>query len=271
MTKIRTQLEALCLLKDGDLPLDRMALLIAAEHQPKTTLNIDTYLGQLDQLSNELLERYDAPSSTHLVRFVHEDLRFIGNSQHYHLVDNSYLNRVLDLRRGIPITLALVYLAIAERIGLSAEGVNFPGHFLIRFTAEPELLIDPFSGRQLSRSDCAVLLQQHQGTRAQLLDQHLAAASRRGLLMRLIENIKQNFWRDRDWPAAEQCLNQQRLLEPNQPILELQLGNLKELRSELDAARLIYAQLIQQSKDSDIGKMAAQRLLAMAAAKNQVH
>jgi hypothetical protein len=51
----------------------------------------------------------------------------------------------------------------------------------------------------------------------------------------------------------------------------LQLGNLKELRSELDAARLIYAQLIQQSKDSDIGKMAAQRLLAMAAAKNQVH
>ena len=76
MTKIRTQLEALCLLKDGDLPLDRMALLIAAEHQPKTTLNIDTYLGQLDQLSNELLERYDTPSSTHLVRFVHEDLRW---------------------------------------------------------------------------------------------------------------------------------------------------------------------------------------------------
>jgi regulator of sirC expression with transglutaminase-like and TPR domain len=271
MTKTRTQLEALCLLQDDDLPLDRMALLFAAEHQHDHTFDVSVHLQQLDAFAASFRTQFSKPTSAQLVQYLHQELQFSGNTQHYNRIDNSFFNRVLELRRGIPITLALVHLSVAERVDLSAEGINFPGHFLVRFNGPDELLIDPFTGRRLSRSECEVLLKQNLGQHARLTEAHLAPASRRAFLMRLIENMKQCYWRERAWMSAEHCLNQQRLLEPEQPVLKLQLGNVKELRGDLDAARALYASLIQLAKDSDVGKLAAQRLLAMGGSKHQIH
>jgi hypothetical protein len=103
--------------------------------------------------------------------YLFNDLRFIGNSTNYEDPRNSCLNEVLDRRTGIPITLALLYIEVARRAGLDVQGVNFPGHFLLRCPAgrnEPysaDLIIDAFHGGALLSADaCQELLRRHQGS-----------------------------------------------------------------------------------------------------------
>ena len=194
MSTTRTKIEALCLLNDEDLPLDRLALLFAAEHQARD-IDLDGCLRQLDTLAKKFLTMVQPAGAEQLVSFLANTEQFIGNTQDYGLAENSYLNRVLAVRRGIPISLALVYLSVAERVGIPATGINFPGHFLIRFPEQDNILIDPFAGRALSHSDCQTLLRQNLGPGATLQTAHLEPANRRDLLMRLIENLKQGFWR----------------------------------------------------------------------------
>src|SRR5688500_7378065 len=103
-------------------------------------------------------------------RFLFDELQFVGNREKYEDPRNSCLNEVLDRRTGIPITLSVVYMEIARRAGLQIDGVNFPGHFLVRC---PEvrsrgsngLIIDPFhGGALLSENDCRLLLQRPVGS-----------------------------------------------------------------------------------------------------------
>ena len=270
MSTTRTKIAALCLLNDEDLPLDRLALLFAAEHQAQD-IDLDGCLHKLDTLANDFLATDQPIRAEQLVTFLADTQQFMGNTQDYGLADNSYLNRVLAVRRGIPITLALIYLSVAERVGIAATGINFPGHFLIRFPEQDTILIDPFAGRALSQSDCQTLLRQNLGPGATLEAAHLEPANRRDLLMRLIENIKQGFWRARAWQAAELCLEQQRLLRPNQAALKLQLANIRELRGDLESAKTLYTGLIETTKDSDVGKLAAQRLIAMGHSRRHLH
>ena len=129
MSTTRTKIEALCFLNDEDLPLDRLALLFAAEHQAQD-IDLDGCLAQLDALADDFLITAQPIGAEQLVSFLANTQQFIGNTQAYGLAENSYLNRVLAVRRGIPITLALIYLSVAERVGIPATGINFPGHFL---------------------------------------------------------------------------------------------------------------------------------------------
>src|SRR5207248_10370549 len=97
--------------------------------------------------------------------YLFKELRFVGNELHYEDPRNSCLNEVLDRRTGIPITLALVYMEVARRAGILVEGINFPGHFLLRCPARREpyndLIIDAYHGTILSEQDCRERLRQH--------------------------------------------------------------------------------------------------------------
>jgi regulator of sirC expression with transglutaminase-like and TPR domain len=126
---------------------------------------------------------------------------FFGNEARYDDPRNSFLNDVLERRTGIPITLAVVYLDVGRRAGLPVEGVNFPGHFLVRCrtgTTDPdaqgELLIDPFHrGALLSESDCRHLLRRHVGEDAIFDRRLLAAARKRDILTRMLVNLKRQY------------------------------------------------------------------------------
>ena len=114
--------------------------------------------------------------------YLFDELGFVGNDVHYEDPRNSCLNEVLERRTGIPITLALVYMEVARRAGLHVDGVNFPGHFLVRCPARrgaadaDDLIIDPFhGGALLSEHDCRELLQQHVGDEA-AFESHAAGA-----------------------------------------------------------------------------------------------
>jgi regulator of sirC expression with transglutaminase-like and TPR domain len=141
--------------------------------------------------------------------YLYEELGFSGNRDHYDDPRNSFLNEVLDRRVGIPISLAVVYLEIGCRAGLRLEGVNFPGHFLVRAPAEPgtafteDLIIDPFhAGALLSEVDCRQLLRQHVGDEAAFDRGLLSTATRQQIVVRMLVNLKRLYARMRSFPQA---------------------------------------------------------------------
>jgi regulator of sirC expression with transglutaminase-like and TPR domain len=137
------------------------------------------------------------------------ELHFAGNQVHYDDPRNSFLNEVLDRRTGIPITLALLYMEVARRAGLKVEGINFPGHFLLRCPARrgspytEDLIIDAFhGGALLSEEACRELLRKHAGEEA-LFDAHLLVrANKPQILARMLVNLKRTYVRMHSFPQA---------------------------------------------------------------------
>lgn len=151
-----------------------------------------------------------------LNRLLFEEERFTGNDARYDDPRNSFLNDVLDRRTGIPITLSLVYLDVARRAGLSLEGVNFPGHFLVRYIVEgEELLIDPYHrGALLSDGDCQRLLtKQFDGELAFSRDL-LVTANKRQILTRVLSVLKRLYVRFRSFPQARDVTHLLIALDP---------------------------------------------------------
>jgi regulator of sirC expression with transglutaminase-like and TPR domain len=136
--------------------------------------------------------------------YLYEELGFSGNTDRYDDPRNSFLNEVLDRRLGIPISLALVYLEIGRRAGLRLEGVNFPGHFLVR-APEPgeDLIVDPFhSGALLSEIDCRHLLREYVGDETAYDRALLATATRQHIVVRMLVNLKRLYVRMQSFPQA---------------------------------------------------------------------
>ena len=197
--------------------LAQAALVIARIEYPR--LDPEQYLAMLDAMGDSArraVERaIDAAGSSSTLccikavnRHLFEDLRFVGNRDRYEDPRNSCLNEVLDRRTGIPITLSVVYMEIARRAGLQVEGVNFPGHFLVRCPegrARPGggLIIDPFhGGALLSEHDCRVLLQRHVGSEVAFSKSLLAPTTRPQIIVRMLLNLKRIYVHMRSFPQA---------------------------------------------------------------------
>ncbi len=136
--------------------------------------------------------------------YLFEELGFSGNAERYDDPRNSFLNEVLDRRLGIPISLALVYLEIGRRGGLRLEGVNFPGHFLVRAPdATEDLIVDPFhAGALLSEVDCRHLLREYVGDETAFDRRLLATATRQHIVVRMLVNLKRLYVRMQSFPQA---------------------------------------------------------------------
>lgn len=175
------------------------------------------YLRQLDAMADAVRDRFaragDIDTRSRLASmtgYLYGDLGFAGDREHYDDPRNSFLNVVIERRSGIPISLAVVFLEVAARAGLPAEGVNFPGHFLVRVPLTDEgpgrsVLIDPFhGGATISEADCHHLLRTHLGEEAVLDPAMLAAASKHAILVRMLLNLKRAYVRMRSFPQARQ-------------------------------------------------------------------
>ena len=144
-----------------------------------------------------------------LNRYLFEDQGFAGNTANYDDPRNSFLNQVLERRIGIPITLALVYIEVARRAGVRVDGVNFPGHFLLRFPFGLEgdhdsaVFVDPFHrGAVLSETDCRALLRKHAGDTVAFEPRLLAPATKQQILVRMLVNLKRIYVRMRSFPQG---------------------------------------------------------------------
>jgi regulator of sirC expression with transglutaminase-like and TPR domain len=139
--------------------------------------------------------------------YLFEDLGFHGNEAHYDDPRNSFINDVLVRRAGIPISLAAIYMDVGRRAGLRLEGVNFPGHFLVRAPGggphAPDLLLDVFHGGAILREvDLQRLLERHAGGEVVLTAEALATADTRQTLIRMATNLKRLYVRSRSFPQA---------------------------------------------------------------------
>jgi regulator of sirC expression with transglutaminase-like and TPR domain len=207
---------------EPDLDLALAALLIAAEEYPQ--LAPEPYLRRLDELAERVRDRqWDATAPVvilqDLTRVLFEEEGFRGNRDSYYDPRNSFLNDVLDRRLGIPITLSVVYLEVGWRLGLPLHGVNFPGHFLVRYDGEAlKLLVDPFQGGMVRFEDEAQDLLDHvYGGSVRMQPEYLRVADRRAILVRILENLKNNWLNARDDARALGALERILLLLPDSP------------------------------------------------------
>jgi regulator of sirC expression with transglutaminase-like and TPR domain len=139
------------------IPLFEAAASLAQDEYPR--LDLENVLSTVEQLGRRLSERCRNLSTElkrlqETSRFFHKELGFSGNVNNYYDPDNSFVHKVLETRRGIPITLAIIYIELARTIGLDAHGVSFPGHFLIKINLhEGPVVLDPFTGQSLTKED----------------------------------------------------------------------------------------------------------------------
>ncbi len=195
---------------DEAINLAEAALLIAAEEYRE--LEIEAYLGRLDEMAGTLKRRLRADISQAdtviaLNRYLFDELGFAGDAANYYDARNSFLNEVLDRRRGIPITLALVYIEIGRRVGLPVHGVAFPAHFLVKCNLrDGTVVLDPYAkGASLSfdelRRRIRALRNGVEPTRSMVATM-LVAASNREILARILRNLKGIYSHHKEWMKA---------------------------------------------------------------------
>jgi regulator of sirC expression with transglutaminase-like and TPR domain len=230
--------------RQGDqVELARACLQIAEDAYPG--LDVDGYVGEIDRFANRLRARVPPQAVAEdrviaLNEFLFDDLGFGGNTDNYYDPRNSYLNEVIDRRKGIPITLSVLYMEIGRRIGLPFEGVSFPGHFLVRLPLRGgTLVLDPFSGgvpqseAELRERLKRVIPREATGgiPVAELpLDEFLEPASNRQILARVLRNLKVAY-REKDQP--------ERLLE----VLNRMIVVVPESAAELRDRGFVYQRL----------------------------
>ena len=194
---------------DDHFPLLETAASLAQDEYPD--LDVQQVLGDVDQLLARLKRRIPADAGPLqrlrvLNQFFFRALSFGGNVNDYHDPDNSYLNAVLRTRRGIQISLAVLWMELAQGLGLRARGIGFPGHFMVKVTLpKGQVVIDPFTGQSLSREELSERLEPYK-RRSGLIDEfevplglYLQAAPSRDIIARMLRNLKEIHKMQEDW------------------------------------------------------------------------
>ena len=192
---IDKEFSQLASLADERIDLAHGALLIARAAYPD--LNESLYLERLDRMAASAKLDMTADSEpediiTRLNDILFEQERFRGNRENYYDPDNSFLNRVLDRKKGIPITLSLIYIEVGRRLGLDVRGIGLPGHFITAlYHASGKIFIDPFNRGEIRTVDeCLQIISTNMGS-AVAPDFHwLQPIGRKELLVRMLRNLK---------------------------------------------------------------------------------
>jgi len=252
------------------------AFLIARIEYPR--LNPEPYLDRLETMGEAAARAlakepgHDAPLAARIDavnRYLFGELGFAGNREQFEDPRNSCLNEVMDRKKGIPITMALIYIEVARRAGVRAEGVNFPGHFLVRclqdlHTDNPNdgLIVDPFHGGAiLNEAECRQLLQPHM-SEAAFEPSLLARATRRQILVRMLLNLKNLYVKMHSFPQARATTDALLALQPSsladlrdRGLLAYHMNDfshaLRDLEDYLKVARLSDQQDDDQKKETE--------------------
>jgi len=226
---------------DREVDLARAALVMGAFEYPD--LSVEHYLKRLDELAvaaRPALSAADLPSLA-LAQYLFKRAGFTGNQDDYLDPRNSFLNQVLDRRLGIPITLSLVYIEVARRMGIDAEGVGLPGHFIVRSRLDPEnasaqggddagdtdavIYLDPFNGGALmEEEDCIERVRAITGGKLPFNHAFLFPVGARYILNRMLNNLKNAYASRQDLERALRVVERLLVLNPNDPDETRNLG-----------------------------------------------
>lgn len=257
MTRLSFQQE----IQAVEINLPRAALCFAQEIG-YPALDIEHYLRQLDELAvaaspivcvhADLLSRVVS-----LAQFLFEGVGFQGNAAEYTDPRNSYLNEVLDRRLGIPISLSVIFLAVAERLEIPAQGVGLPGHFIVSAPGENgPLFLDPFhAGRQISVIDCARLVELSTGYSGAFQIEWLRPVTAGEILARMLYNLRNVYIQQDKWRMAQPAVERLQMLQPENPDHLRDLGTIHRQNGSLRLAIDYYQRylsLVPEAEDASL-------------------
>jgi regulator of sirC expression with transglutaminase-like and TPR domain len=235
--KLLPQWQQYLQLPESDWSLCDLALLVAEHLQPE--LDRLGYTHKLDDMIGMLAQRVKSSDDLttkiqQLNNFFYVEQGFHSNADDYYNPENSLLNKVIDARQGIPISLAILYLRFAEAIGIQSFGISFPGHFLVGIDDDGEkLVIDPYdNGKQLDKSHLFELLAKAGMaiSKPDDIDEYLLAASKRQIMARFLRNLKNIYIENQE-------------VEKGLTVIELMLSLVGESPDELRDRGMIYYHL----------------------------
>ena len=253
---------------DEHFPLLEAAASLAQDEEP--TLDVGQILDDVERLLKRITTRIpdeadDLTRLAILTQVFYKDLGFGANANDYYAPENSYLNEVLRTRRGIPISLAVIWLELARALDLQAQGISFPGHFLVKVALEGGLVVlDPLTGESLGLDSLTERLSPYRApvdqTASPDLDEgetplglYLQACPPRDMLARMLRNLKEIFRSQEDWPRMLQVLDRLVVLLPevwlerrDRGLVHAELGHVHEALQDLT----IYLEAVPAAPDS---------------------
>ncbi len=246
------ELRAAGAMPDADLDIAHLALLLAARDRPE--ISLAPYRSHLDELAAAARDALrDAPAmmpasiaAGALAGVMAGMFRYLGDTETYDDPRNANLAHVIDRRKGLPVTLGILYLHVASKLGLELAGLNFPGHFVLRLRcADEALVIDPFNGGQaLSAADLLAILRSVEGPQARLTPEACEAVGTRDILLRLENNILGRAIRANDFGRAREVVTRMIWLAPQRAGLRFELGRLEVHAGHMGAAADAFATCI---------------------------
>ena len=176
-----------------------------------------------------------------LSEYLFDELKFAGNHTNYHDPRNSFLNDVIERRRGIPITLSLLYIEVGKRLGVPLVGIGMPGHFIVRHRDELDVFVDPFHGGiLLSKDECAERLKQVTQGALAWDSEYLAPVSSRAFIARMLRNLKVVYLQRRNYERVRDTIDRVIALLPqdavefrDRGVVNYRLGNFEEALEDL--------------------------------------
>jgi regulator of sirC expression with transglutaminase-like and TPR domain len=205
---------------DDEIDLGRAALAIAHAEYPG--LDVESYVARMECLAAAVQDRSGGEADSYrLIAALNYTLfsveGFRGNQDDYYDPKNSFLNEVMERKQGIPITLSVLYMEVARRVGLDFYGVGFPGHFLVKHEGtEGPIVIDPFhQGEIRSIEELEEMLDKMYGGRIRFQPEFLSPVSKKRILKRMLNNLKSIYLHQGDLLKGLSMVDRLIILEPN--------------------------------------------------------
>lgn len=256
--------------------LSRAALTIALTDYPD--LDIADYLARIDRLAMEVTGRlypeadiYRSIAALNYVLF--RQYGFHGNRDDYFNPKNSFLNEVIERKTGIPITLSVLYMEVAQRVGLTLDGVGFPGHFLVKCVGGgEEIVIDAFnSGEILSREDMDKMLFDLYGGKVVFHSDFLASSTKKDILKRMLANLKAIYIKENDLVRSLAALDRLVILDPISAV-DIRDRGMVYLRLEYYAqAREDFEAYLRLRPDAEDAMLVREQLVRLAKEATRIH
>ena len=249
---------------DEQIDLARAALAIGRIAHP--AVDLERYRAKIDSMAQTVRAHLDHPAPPSqqvdaLNRYLFGELELRGDHTDYDHPRNSFLHEVIDRRRGLPITLSVLYMEVGRRIGLAVSGVGTPGHFLVKYQEESRNhFLDPFhGGMEVSEERLRSRLEEMAGERAGTVEALLAAVTKRQILSRILGNLKAAYFRRQDFAHALAVSQHRLALAPwdlderrERGLLLSRLDRTAEAVSELEIYRAYAAEAAERTRMDEV-------------------
>jgi regulator of sirC expression with transglutaminase-like and TPR domain len=262
-TLVRSEIE------DERVDILRAALTLSRIHEP--ALDVEPYVQRVDELAARVAAKIDDPDDPVQIIAAMNDVlfreeMFRGNTVDYYSPRNSFLHDVLDRRLGIPITLALVYMEVARRVGFQLFGVGMPGHFLLKHydVDGHSILIDAFErGSIVTEDDCRQKLDSIYSGQVALQPEFLLPVTRRQMLTRILNNLRSIYLSQRDFRRAVQVVDLILVIYPRSPEDMKQRAVLRYNLNDFRGALSDFEEYVKMSPDASDAEEIKQTALSL--------